>query len=414
MDEIIMAQCPECNHECHILVCKKCNLEFDHPRFSEAKKMRKKLNEKQSKIIELERRLEAAEEVSQDIEKEVTEAAFKKGKLAGFKEHQSKMSEVVENYSEESFSKDKKITELKIEKSKLRNLLKQKNEAEISELEKSAETKAFKKYQKMLDEAEREHEIIQRAKDQELHSIKTKQKDLIKHGEVYSQELQGEAGQNYIENSLKGAYPNDEVIGIKKGVRGADFKHRIYNRGRYVATILVEVKNTINGFQKSWLPKLEDDLSNSDASIAVLVCHNLPEQTFKYAERGIFLTNYENLQGLMAILRILLLRESRIVKNNEHKREKAIAVFDVLTSEKFANQVRRLFDIYTSMLERVEKEYQFHTRSAAARKAELQNFGNFMMEFLGFLEGHGENDDFAHLSRSFEITDQSIGEAENG
>ena len=36
------------------------------------------------------------------------------------------------------------------------------------------------------------------------------------------------------------------------------------------------------------------------------------------------------------------------------------------------------------------------------------------MEFLGFLEGHGENDDFAHLSRSFEITDQSIGEAENG
>ena len=60
--------------------------------------------------------------------------------------------------------------------------------------------------------------------------------------------------------------------------------------------------------------------------------------------RGIFLTNYENLQGLIAILRILLLRESRIVKNNEHK-EKAIAVFDVLTSEKFKSGKKAL-DIY--------------------------------------------------------------------
>ena len=68
---------------------------------------------------------------------------------------------------------------------------------------------------------------------------------------------------------------------------------------------------------------------------------------------------------------------------------KAAIIYQVLTSEKFANQVGRMFEVYSAMLKQVEKDYQYHTKIAATRKAQLQNFGNFMMDLLGFLEGQG-------------------------
>ena len=93
-------------------------------------------------------------------------------------------------------------------------------------------------------------------------------------------------------------------------------------------------------------------------------------------------------------------------KNNENKNEKAAIIYQVLTSEKFANQVRRIFEVYSAMLKQVEKDYQYHTKSAATRKAQLQNFGNFMMDLLGFLEGQGDGDDFTKLVESFDITNE--------
>ena len=144
----------------------------------------------------------------------------------------------------------------------------------------------------------------------------------------------------------------------------------------------------------------------SDATVAILVCHNPPEDPFAHANRGIFLTTYQQIVSLIATLRVALFREQRLIKNNENKNEKAAIIYQVLTSVKFANQVRRIFEVYSAMLKQVEKDYQYHTKSAATRKAQLQNFGNFMMDLLGFLEGQGDGDDFTKLVESFDITDE--------
>ena len=66
--------------------------------------------------------------------------------------------------------------------------------------------------------------------------------------------------------------------------------------------------------------------------------------------------------SLIATLRVALFREQRLIKNNENKNEKAAIIYQVLTSEKFANQVRRIFEVYSAMLKQVEKDYQYHTK----------------------------------------------------
>ena len=62
----------------------------------------------------------------------------------------------------------------------------------------------------------------------------------IDQGSVQSQ---GEAGEVLIEETLKNKYPNDEILEIPKGKKGADVLHKIKaNSGKVAGTILYGLK----------------------------------------------------------------------------------------------------------------------------------------------------------------------------
>ncbi len=406
VESLIIANCPECDEECHKMVCHSCNHEFDHPGIKNTKELQTQLKAKDKIIENMQKKLDDTKELKNEDLKQLEEDAFRKGKLKGYEDHKERMDSFVDEISEDKIMKDQKISTQLIQIKTLEARLKKKEAAELEVLEEKLEEKVSVKYKAMLSKAKTDHSIEMAAIKKEMSSMREKQEAIVKHDNLRSQELQGEAGQIHIRELLQESFPEDEIISIKRGARGADFHQRIFKNGKSIATILIEVKNTINNFQSGWVPKLENDLMTSEASVAILVCHSLPEDPFKYSNRGIFLTTYEQFQSLVATLRVTLFRERRLIKNNENKNEKAAIIFEVLTSEKFANQVRRLFEIYKNMSKRIEKDFQFHTKSAAARKAELENFGHFMMDFLGFLEGQGDHGDFKRLAESFEFNNE--------
>ena len=59
-------------------------------------------------------------------------------------------------------------------------------------------------------------------------SFREKHKEIINRGDLKSQQLQGSVGQIHIEEILEKHFPDDEVVPVKTGVRGADVKLRIF------------------------------------------------------------------------------------------------------------------------------------------------------------------------------------------
>ena len=406
MANSIITNCPKCNEECHTMLCTSCSHEFLHPGIADNRRLKSKLKAKDKIIKNMEEKLKDLEDLKSDEVKEIEDAAFLKGKQQGYKDHKIRAGKLFDDLSEENISQGETISSQSLQIKKLKAKLKSKDENEHAEIFAKAKQEARNEHKVEIDQLKTDHSLKLSAVQKQYNSFREKHEEIINRGDLKSQQLQGSVGQIHIEKILEKHFPDDEVVPVKTGVRGADVKLRIFKNGKYITTILIEVKNTINSFQKGWVPKLESDLMASDATVAILVCHNPPEDPFAHANRGIFLTTYQQIVSLIATLRVALFREQRLIKNNENKNEKAAIIYQVLTSEKFANQVRRIFEVYSAMLKQVEKDDQYHTKSAATRKAQLQNFGNFMMDLLGFLEGQGDGDDFTKLVESFDITDE--------
>jgi hypothetical protein len=133
----------------------------------------------------------------------------------------------------------------------------------------------------------------------------------IRQGSVQSQ---GEAGEILIEETLKNKYPNDEILEVPKGKKGADVLHKIRaNSGKIAGTILYESKIT-KVFKKDWVKKLKIDMNDNSSDIGVIVTSVYPSGMKKASlVDGIWICSFYEFEILS-----LALRENMIslFKNN--------------------------------------------------------------------------------------------------
>ena len=92
-------------------------------------------------------------------------------------------------------------------------------------------------------------------------------------------ELQGEALEVWLKESLQAAFPLDRIEDVAKGQRGADLIQRVVNpRGQSCGVILWEAKNW-NNWNDSWLAKIDEDAMRVGAELKVIVSETLPEES---------------------------------------------------------------------------------------------------------------------------------------
>ena len=80
-----------------------------------------------------------------------------------------------------------------------------------------------------------DHRLKDAEKERQLADMRRQIEDLKRKAEQGSQQLQGEAGEDLLENVLRGTFPLDEINGIGQGVRGADL-HQIVCDARGLAS----------------------------------------------------------------------------------------------------------------------------------------------------------------------------------
>ena len=285
---------------------------------------------------------------------------------------------IAKNYQNE-LSKEERLKIRTEEKNKLENQYKETIEAKDLEIEEqSTKIVEFNTLKANIKKLEREKKQIKSEvvleyeekineeldkKDVELNESKIQvsqlQDDLEKMQKRVSQgsvQLQGEALEVYIEDWLKDEFLEDNIIEIKKGMKGADIVHEIISNGESLGKICVESKRT-EKFQNSWIEKIKEDSKDLQCQISVIVSDVLPKNLNKNRQiDGVWICTCSQFKLLSHALRLNICEVSNVLSSQKNRTEKTNLLFNYITSKEFIQDVDTIVQSFVTLEDDLERE----------------------------------------------------------
>lgn len=303
----------------------------------------------------------------------------------------AEQSEQTKALREELEEKNKKISEAN--KKELDLLKKQRQLEEQSEqLELEVERKLFKERKKISEDAAKkaaeESMLKMREKDDLIKAMQGQIENLKRKAETGSQERQGEALEEQLQEVLQQAFPFDKLEEIKKGARGADILQVVRNSsGKECGSILWESKNT-KDFQKGWIEKLKNDQREAMANLAVIMSIALPSEIDSFGiYQDVWITDYKSVIGLAMALRqsLVNLKRSEIIQANQASLKDVI--YNYITSQEFAMHIKAVVSAYKQMQEDLDSEKRSMQRIWKKRETQIQKVMGNVTDIYATIEG---------------------------
>ena len=181
-----------------------------------------------------------------DRERELTLKLLKEAKVEAEKEQNAKtkfLEEQLKNKDEKLAQATKNEIELRKEKIKLDE---EKRSFELDKIRQLEEAKKQISEEASKKAAEDQQYVIAQLKKQLTDATKAKD-ELARKLEQGSQQTQGEVLELELEEILRAQFPQDEILPVPKGVKGADIIQKVLDRsGRVCGQIVWESKKTKN------------------------------------------------------------------------------------------------------------------------------------------------------------------------
>jgi len=152
-----------------------------------------------------------------------------------------------------------------------------------------------------------------------------------------SQQNVGETQELYLEEILRTTFPQDLVLEVAKGVKGADAIQVIRtDSGHEVAKILYESKST-KVFSEGWIGKLRQDNLQTGAQAMVLVTSTMPKGSEERViiKEGVFICTLQDVKQVVILLRYSLLKIQAITFSQNERESNRDQLYDYLTSDQF-------------------------------------------------------------------------------
>ncbi|MFA5000191.1 MAG: DUF2130 domain-containing protein [Patescibacteria group bacterium] len=312
---------------------------------------------------------------------------YKEAKTEAEKEQNVKtalLEEQLKNKEEKLAQATKNEIELRKEKIKLDE------EKQAFELEKMRQLEEAKKT--IVEEAnkkatEEQQYVIAQLKKQLTDATKAKD-DLARKLEQGSQQTQGEVLELELEEILKAEFPQDEIVPVPKGVKGADVIHKIIDRsGGLCGQIIWESKKT-KAWSEGWIQKLKDDQRAIKADLAVIVSIVLPTDVKGFSLRdGVFVCDVKLAINLASLLRYDLLKVSEANRALTGKDEKRDVVYAYVNSVDFKQRIQTIAEAFIEMKNDIDKEKRSYQAIWAKREKQVQRVIDNTFGIYGDLKG---------------------------
>lgn len=299
------------------------------------------------------------------------------------KEEESKdLKEIITSLKEQLIESNKEGRELKKQREQF-DLDKEKAIFQASQL-------AKQDAQKNSDET---HRLKDLEKEKVINDLRKSLDEARRKAEQGSMQTQGEVLELDLEDSLKLAFPHDEIKPVEKGVNGADIIQVVKSpRGNNCGTILWEFKRT-KTWSNSWVEKLKADVRAQRSNIGALVTQAFPANTKTTIDlhNGIWLASYENMLPLAVLLRKNILDVAREKFISQNSTEKSQQLYTYITSHQFRQQVEALAEIFGEMNQQVIKERIAFEKSWKVREGQINRLFLSTANVIGGIEGAGVN-----------------------
>ena len=300
---------------------------------------------------DIQRRIDAEKKQALEHEKHQTQQQI----LAQAEAHQKALDK---NNSE--------LTALKLKKFEADSQIKQlQDERNAAIMLKLAEQKAQFDADKINSETEYKLQVQQLTDDL---------KRATERAEQGSMQVQGEASELAIEDTLADLFPGDDVVEVKKGQRGGDCLLIVKNNsGRSVGKILIESKNT-KSFSSAWVTKLKSDAIDEAAQVPVLITTAWPSDTDKaHLKDGVWVCGFHEYQILIRALRQSLIDVARATAAETVREDKAQVMYDFLTSSEFAHTIEQMISPILRMNDQLQKEKRSISRLWKERETLIES-----------------------------------------
>jgi hypothetical protein len=194
-------------------------------------------------------------------------------------------------------------------------------------------------------------------KDKLIEDLRTALEEARRKSEQGSQERQGEVLEIDIEAELARRFPQDAILPVAKGARGADLVHEVRDGTlRVCGTIVWEMKNTRH-WQPAWIDKLKADQRSIGANLAVLVSTALPDSIVEFGRLdGVWVAGLRAWPALAVALREQLIEVAFAHAAAEGKSEKMELLYHYLAGDQFRRRIEATVEAFTALRDGLTRE----------------------------------------------------------
>lgn len=328
-------------------------------------------------------RQEAATEAQKDIE-----AAKERAAELAEKRLKTKIEEMQEDSSEDKKEMQELRDQLKEVMQQLRESNKAKENAEI-EMQKKLNEESAKIKADALKDADEKNRLNLAARDKTISDLQKSLADAQRKAAQGSQQLQGEIMELDLEEAIGNAFRDDDIEPIAKGVKGGDIRQIVKSpRGIKCGVMLWELKRT-KTWTDGWLTKLKQDMRNEKANIPIIVSEVMPKQIDGDIGTidGVWICKPPLAIILGSLLRKGLLDVGREKAITEHKGTKAEALYTLVTSHEFVQQIEVMVETYQEINIQIIRERASAEKLWSLREAQAQKLLLGTAKIVGSIEG---------------------------
>jgi len=176
-----------------------------------------------------------------------------------------------------------------------------------------------------------------------------------------------------LKKHLKDKFPEDEIVPVPKGKKGADVIQKISDRSGHLCGQIVWESKKTKAWSEGWIQKLKDDQRVVKADLAVIISNVLPTDVVTFAFRdGVWICDIKLTIALATALRMNLESINRERTMSVGKNEKMEILYTYLTGVEFKQRVEAIVEAFSNMDEGLKKRGWFLKKFGLNEKNRLK------------------------------------------
>jgi hypothetical protein len=225
-------------------------------------------------------------------------------------------------------------------------------------------------------------------KDNKIKDLQEQIAALQQRAEQGSMQSQGETLELDLEDQLRGAFPFDEILEVKKGQRGADVTQRVRtNTGLECGSILWEAKRA-KSWSADWPEKLKEDqrLAKSELAVIVTTCPPAGVRGIGQVD-GVWICQPHFAGALAGALREGLVSTAAQRLQETGRADKMSLLYDYLCGVEFRQHVQAIVESFELLREQLAAEQRAFARQWKEREQQIEKAVTHTAMLYGGIQG---------------------------